>query len=177
LLVPGGRTGIPLGTAASTFGLLLVMAGFLGTLAGGRLAALAEKRVPAAHFVVSGWSLVASLLFTIPATLSPHPIVFWPSMFVTLLLLFINIGPLNAAMANVLPADLRARGFALNTMAIHLLGDAVSPWLIGVASARIGLTVPVLVTGSLLAVAGLVLLLGRRTLAGDTERVEGRGAE
>jgi len=169
--------GIPLGTAASTFGLLLVMAGFLGTLAGGRLAALAEKRVPGAHFVVSGWSLVASLLFTIPATLSPHPIVFWPSMFVTLLLLFINIGPLNAAMANVLPADLRARGFALNTMAIHLLGDAVSPWLIGVASARIGLTVPVLVTGSLLAVAGLVLLLGRRTLAGDTERVEGRGAE
>jgi len=169
--------GIPLGTAASTFGLLLVIAGFLGTLAGGRLAALAEKRVPAAHFVVSGWSLVASLLFTIPATLSPHPIVFWPSMFVTLLLLFINIGPLNAAMANVLPADLRARGFALNTMAIHLLGDAVSPWLIGVASARIGLTVPVLVTGSLLTVAGLVLLLGRRTLAGDTERVEGRGAE
>ena len=169
--------GIPLGTAASTFGLLLVMAGFLGTLAGGRLAALAEKRVPGAHFVVSGWSLVASLLFTIPAILSPHPIVFWPSMFVTLLLLFINIGPLNAAMANVLPADLRARGFALNTMAIHLLGDAVSPWLIGVASARIGLTVPVLVTGSLLAVAGLVLLLGRRALAGDTERVEGRGAE
>ena len=45
-------------------------------------------------------------------------------MFVTLLLLFINTGPLNAAMANVLPAELRGRGFAINTMAIHLLGDA-----------------------------------------------------
>jgi hypothetical protein len=35
--------------------------------------------------------------------------VFWPAMFVRLVLLFVNIGPLNAAMANVLPAELRAR--------------------------------------------------------------------
>ena len=54
-------------------------------------------------------------------------------MFMTLLLLFINTGPLNAAMANVLPPDMRGRGFALNTMAIHVLGDAPSPLLIGVA--------------------------------------------
>ena len=52
-------------------------------------------------------------------------------MFVTLLLFFINTGPLNAAMANVLPAELAGRGFAINTMAIHLLGDAPSPLLIG----------------------------------------------
>ena len=57
-------------------------------------------------------------------------------MFVTLLLLFLNTGPLNAAMANVLPPELRGRGFALYTVAIHLLGDAPSPALIGVASDR-----------------------------------------
>jgi len=72
-------------------------------------------------------------------------------VFVTLLLLFINIGPLNAAMANVLPAELRSRGFAVTTTVMHLLGDAISPWLIGLASDRIGLTIPVLVTGCLLA--------------------------
>jgi hypothetical protein len=86
---------------------------------------------------------------------------------VTLFLLFMNIGPLNAAMANVLPADLRARGFAVTTMVMHLLGDAASPWLIGVASDRVGLTVPVLVTGCTLGVAGLVLLVGRGSLAAD----------
>ena len=54
---------------------------------------------------------------------------------------------------------------------IHLLGDAISPWLIGIASDRIGLMIPVLVTGCLLAGAGLVLLLGRRSLEGDLRRV------
>jgi glutamate/tyrosine decarboxylase-like PLP-dependent enzyme len=44
-------------------------------------------------------------------------------MFATLFLLFMNIGPLNAAMANVLPADLRARGFAVYA-ALRALGRA-----------------------------------------------------
>jgi MFS family permease len=159
--------GIPLATASSTFGLLLVIAGFLGTLLGGRLGDTFARRAPSAHFLVSGWTLVGSLAFTVPAVLSPSPLVFWPSMFVTLLMLFVNIGPLNAAMANVLPADLRARGFAVTTMIMHLLGDAASPWLIGVASDSVGLRLPVLVTGAMLAVAGLVLLGGRRTLERD----------
>jgi MFS family permease len=159
--------GIPLARASSIFGLLLVVAGFAGTLLGGRLSSAVGRRRPGADFSVSGWSLAASLVFTIVAVLAPQPRVFWPAMFVTLLLLFINIGPLNAAMANVLPAELRARGFAVTTMLIHLLGDAASPWLIGAASDRVGLRVPVLITGCLLSVAGVVLLAGRRTLATD----------
>jgi hypothetical protein len=91
-------------------------------------------------------------------------------MFATLLLLFMNIGPLNAAMANVLPSDLRARGFAITTGLMHLLGDAASPWLIGEASDHVGLELPVLVTGCLLAMAGVVLLLGQRTLVEDLRR-------
>ena len=88
-------------------------------------------------------------------------------MFSTLLLVFVNIGPLNAAMANVLPAILRARGFALTTMLMHLLGDAISPWLIGAASDGMGLRIPVLVTGCLLSTAGGVLLIGRASLERD----------
>jgi MFS transporter, Spinster family, sphingosine-1-phosphate transporter len=161
--------GIPLATAASTFGLLLVVAGFLGTLLGGRLGDAFARRAPGAHFLVSGWTLVASLAFTVPAVLAPSPAVFWPAMFMTLLMLFVNVGPLNAAMANVLPADLRARGFAATTMVMHLFGDAASPWLIGVASDAVGLTAPVLVAGSMLAVAGVVLLGGRRALERDMQ--------
>jgi MFS family permease len=159
--------GIPLATAASTFGVLLVVAGFAGTLAGGRIASGVSRRWPGGDFTVSGWSLAGSIVFTLLAILAPDPEVFWPAMFVTLVLLFVNIGPLNAAMANVLPAELRARGFALTTMLIHLLGDAASPWIIGEASDRLGLQLPVLLTGCLLAVAGLVLLAGRRTLVTD----------
>jgi hypothetical protein len=93
-------------------------------------------------------------------------------MFATLFLLFMNTGPLNAAMANVLPADLRARGFAVTTMVMHLLGDAASPYLIGLASDRVGLTGPVLATGCLLALSGVVLLWGRGTLATDLLRID-----
>ena len=168
--------GIPLAVATSTFGMLLVVAGFVGTLVGGRLAQALARRHPGADFVLSGWTLIVSIVFTLLAILSPTPLVFWPAMFVMLLLLFINIGPLNAAMANVLPAEVRARGFALTTMLIHLLGDAVSPWLIGVASDRMGLKMPVLVTGCLLAVSGLVLLLGRKTLEHDLAVVRTSGA-
>jgi MFS family permease len=158
---------IPLSSAASTFGLLLVIAGFAGTLLGGRVSAMIARRHPGADFIVSGWSLVVSIPFTLLAVLAPQPAVFWPAMFVTLLLVFVNIGPLNAAMANVLPAELRARGFAVTTLLMHLLGDAASPWIIGAASDQVGLRTPVLVTGCLLAGAGLILLAGRSTLEGD----------
>ncbi len=161
---------LPLGTASTTFGLLLLIAGFAGTVLGGQLTDRLAARLRGAQFAISGWGLVLSLLFTAGAVLAPLPGIFWPCTFVTLLLLFLNIGPLNAAMANVLPPDLRARGFALTTMAIHLLGDAASPWLIGVASDYVGLTAPILAAGVLLGVAGILLLVGRGALERDTGR-------
>jgi MFS family permease len=91
-------------------------------------------------------------------------------MFVTLFLLFLNTGPLNAAMANVLPPELRSRGFALYTVSIHLLGDALSPLIIGAVSNRVGLKWPVLVTGMLLVFSGMVLLSGRKALEHDLAR-------
>jgi hypothetical protein len=111
-----------------------------------------------------------SLPFAVAGILSPSPAIFWPAMFVALTLLFLNTGPLNAAMANVLPAQLRGWGFAMNTMAIHLLGDAASPTLIGFASDRAGLKLPVLITASLPILAGFVLLAGQKALAHDLAR-------
>src|SRR5262249_60361863 len=101
--------------------------------------------------------------------------VFCPATLVPRLCLFMNIGPLSAAVATVRPADLRARGFAVTTGMIHLLGDAASPWLIGVASDAVGLTLPVLVTASLLVVAGIVLLLDRASLVRDLGALGGAG--
>jgi predicted MFS family arabinose efflux permease len=159
--------GLHLETASTTFGLLLLIAGFAGTVLGGQLTDHLAHRLRGAQFTVSGWGLVVALAFAVGAVLARPPAVFWPCTFVTLLLLFLNIGPLNAAMANVLPPDLRGRGFALSTMAMHLLGDAASPWLIGVASDYVGLTAPILAAAVLLALAGLLLLMGRGALERD----------
>jgi MFS family permease len=170
---------LPLTSATAIFGGLLVVAGFGGTLLGGYLGDRLARTVRAAPFAVAGWSLVTSLGFTLLAVLSPTAAVYWPAMFLTLLLIFVNIGPLNAAMANILPPALRARGFAVTTMVIHLLGDAASPWMIGMVSDHLGLTAPVVATGSLLTAAGVVLLLGRTALERDLAAAAGspvRGA-
>jgi MFS family permease len=161
---------LPLASADLMFGGVLAAAGLVGTLIGGRLGDRMAAARPAGHFLLSGVSLIFSVPFAVVAVTAPAPAIFWPSMFVALTLMFLNTGPLNAAMANVLPAQLRGWGFAINTMAIHLLGDASSPTLIGVASDRMGLALPVLVTVTLPALAGLVLLAGRGALARDLAR-------
>lgn len=159
--------GLPLDRAGLLFGAVVCLAGLLGTLAGGHVADALNRRWPTSTFTVPGAALVASLPFTLAALLSPSPAIFWPSMFVTLFLLFVSTGPLNAAIANVLPPTLWARGFGASTLCIHMLGDALSPLLVGLASDRVGLAPPVLATGLLLVLAGIVLLAGRRTLARD----------
>lgn len=161
---------LPLKTADLNFGGVLALAGLVGTLIGGRLGDRLASRHPGGHFLLSGWSLIASLPFAVTGVLAESPAIFWPAMFVALTLLFLNTGPLNAAMANVLPADLRGWGFSINTTAFHLLGDAISPWLIGLASDRMGLARPVLVTAALPILAGVILLAGRPALARDLER-------
>jgi MFS transporter, Spinster family, sphingosine-1-phosphate transporter len=162
---------LPLASADLTFGCVLAGAGLVGTLIGGRLGDQMAERRPGGHFLLCGGSLVASLPFAAAGVLAPAPAMFWPAMFVALTLLFLNTGPLNAAMANVLPAHLRGWGFAIYTTAIHVFGDAASPYAIGLASDRLGLEAPVLVTAVLPIVAGLVLLMGRRALTRDLARV------
>jgi MFS family permease len=163
--------GLSVAAAGTAFGGVLALAGLAGTLLGGNLGDRLSRRRPDAHFLMSGVALVASLPFTLLAVLSPSPAIFWPAMFVSLTLFFLTTGPLNAAMANVLPAALRGRGFAVNTMAIHLLGDALSPVLIGVASDHMGLRTPVLATSMLMVIAGAVLLAGRGAFRRDLQAV------
>jgi predicted MFS family arabinose efflux permease len=169
--------GLGVDRAGTIFGALLVVSGFLGTIVGGQLGDRLARRFPGAHFSLSGWALVASVPFTLLALLSPTPAIYWPALFITLLLSFVNMGPLNAAMVNVLPPDVRARGVGLHTTTIHLFGDALSPILIGVVSDSVGLRIPVLFTGLLLPLAGLVLLIGRRHLVADLAAQAGRRPE
>jgi len=158
---------LPLASADLMFGGVLAAAGLVGTLIGGRLGDRLAARHPSGHFLLAGASLLLSVPFAVAGIVAPSPAIFWPAMFVALTFLFLNTGPLNAAMANVLPAQLRGWGFAMNTMAIHLLGDAASPTVIGFASDRIGLKLPVLITVTLPFLAGLVLLAGRSALTRD----------
>lgn len=163
------QRGLPLERAALIFGAMLAVAGLVATLVGGQIGDRLARRAPTAHFTFPGIALIASAPFTLVALLAPSPAIFWPAMFASLFTLFLGTGSLNAALTNVLPATLRARGFAVYSTAIHLFGDGPSPALIGAASDRMGLGIPVLAAGLLLPLAGVLLLLGRGALARDLE--------
>jgi hypothetical protein len=163
---------LPLRVADLGFGGILVVAGFVGTLVGGRAGDRLAARRSDGHFVISAVSLIGSLPFTLLALLHPSPAIFWPAMFASLTLLFVISGPLNAAMVNVLPPALRARGFSFYTLLMHLLGDAPSPFIVGAVSSRIGIQTPTLALGLLPVVAGFVLLAGRAALRRDVAAAE-----
>jgi MFS transporter, Spinster family, sphingosine-1-phosphate transporter len=161
--------GLSVARAGTIFGVLLLAAGALGTLLGGVIGDELARKNRSGHFVFSGLTMLAAVPFTLAAVLAPQPLIYWPAMGMSLFCLFLNNGPLNAALVNVLPTTARARGMGIHVTVIHLLGDAISPFLIGLASHAIGLRWPVLVTGLFASVAGLLLLAGRSQLARDLD--------
>lgn len=153
--------------AGTLFGALLLAAGFVGTLLGGVMGDRLAARYRGAHFTFSAVTLFASLPFTVLAVTSVTPWIYWSAMGATLFFLFLNYGPLSAALINVLPSHARARGVGLHTTTIHVFGDACSPFLIGAASDAMGLRIPVLASGLLVGVSAVLLLAGRRALVRD----------
>ncbi|HEY0840203.1 MAG TPA: MFS transporter, partial [Vulgatibacter sp.] len=161
--------GVPLDRGGFLFGAVLVVAGFLGTLAGGWLGDRLHARDRGGHFLAAGWGLLAAFPFAVAGVLLPDPAWYWPAIFVALFFLFFNTAPLNAVLVNVAPPSMRASAVAINVLVIHLLGDAISPWLMGLVSDSSSLGRAVLLDCGMIAVAGLVLVAGagalRRELA------------
>ncbi len=158
-----------LAAANVMFGAITVAAGTVGTLAGGWIGDRLQRRTRKAYFLVSG----AGLLLGTPATviaiaLTAHPVA--PALiFAAEVLVFLNTGPLNAIIVNVTRPAMRARAFALNIFLIHLLGDAISPAILGAISDAAGLQVALLSAPLLLAAAGALCLAGTRWIERDMD--------
>ena len=158
---------IPIARANTFFGILLLVSGIAGTVIGGRLGDRLARRYPSAHFTFSAFATIVAVPLIITAIRSHSEWVLWPCTFVGLFLLFTITGPLQGAMMNVLPANLRGRGVAVYTVSIHLFGDVLSQPLLGLAKDAMGLEWPMVGAIGLLAVSGLLLLLGRKALVRD----------
>ncbi|MBK8718359.1 MAG: MFS transporter [Deltaproteobacteria bacterium] len=149
-----------LGAANTAFGGVTVVAGLLGTLVGGALGDRAHARGPGGYLRVSGWGLLlgAPLVFAMP-----HAGGFEAALalaFFAEFALFLNTGPLNAAIVANVPPAIRASAFAVNTFCIHAFGDAGSPYLIGVVSDAAALSWAIALCGLPIAIGGAVLLHG-----------------
>ena len=65
----------------------------------------------------------------------------------------------------------RATAFALNILAIHLLGDAISPPLIGWIAGKSNMNVAFMVVSAMMAVASVFWFIGARYLGRDTAAI------
>ncbi len=154
-----------------SFGAITVVAGLLATVLGGYVADRVKKHHPGASFLVSGTGILIAFPVTIGMLFTPFPW-FWGMLFLAEFFLFFNTGPANAALVNVTAPTIRATAFAVNIFVIHALGDAISPPLIGAISDRWKMNAAFLTVSAMIAVAGLLWLLGARYLQNDTVTAE-----
>lgn len=142
-----------------TFGLIVVVAGLVATILGGLTGDWLRKYLSGSYFIVSATAMFLGFPLFVAVLYAPFPLA-WVLIFVTCFCLFFNTGPSNTILANVTHPSMRASAFAINIFVIHVLGDAISPPIIGaVADAY-----PVDGRGDLkmgfLAVSGTILLGG-----------------
>ena len=157
----------------TTFGAIVVVAGVVATYLGGLAGDKLRRRYPGAYFLVSGAAMLAGFPLFLAVLKAPFPLG-WVLIFLACFCLFFNTGPTNTVLANVTHPSMRAAGFALNIFVIHLLGDVISPVIIGVLSDKYSMEAGFLVVGVMFLVAGVLWLCGARHLQRDTERAPNR---
>jgi hypothetical protein len=134
--------------------------------------------------MLAGFPMLLAFLAT------PFPYA-WIFVFLAVFCLFFNTGPTNTILANVTHPSIRAAGFALNIFVIHVLGDAISPYLMPIINGIFeGPVNPVILAAGpagnafrgnmdagfvavsfTILLSGLIWLWGSRYLQRDTQRV------
>ncbi|MDE3186617.1 MAG: MFS transporter, partial [Acidobacteriota bacterium] len=116
-------------------GAITVIDGIAGTLVGGWLAQRWLRTNHRALYLISFWSVFLTLPCGALVFFGPRS---WelPTLFAAEFFLFLNTGPLNAAIVNSVSAPVRATAVSLNLFCIHFFGDSFSPQIIGAISDR-----------------------------------------
>jgi MFS family permease len=171
-------------TANFYFGAITVAAGFFGTFIGGWIGDWLQKRISGAYFLVCGVSMIVGAPFSLIALQSETPTIYWSAIFLAEFFLFLNTGPGNTIIANVISPGMRASAFAVNTLCIHLLGDACSPAIIGTLSetfAKHGQTpacslcYSMYIMPVMMVLSGVIFLFGVPHLGRDTAKAQAGG--
>jgi len=148
--------GIPRSEATVSFGAIVVVTGFVGTFAGGWLGDYCVKYSRQAFLWLSGIATLVAAPFVWMALTTKSPTLYLICMVAAQLLMFLSTGPINAAIVNLVLPAVRASAVALSVFSIHLLGDAVSPYLIGALSDAASLGEAVKIVPVAVVVSGVV---------------------
>jgi sugar phosphate permease len=154
--------GIPRSEATVSFGTIVVITGFIGTFAGGWLGDYCARYSRQAYLWLSALATLAAVpCVWMALTTKPHAL-YLAWMAAAQLCLFLSTGPINAAILNLVAATERATAIALGVFTIHLLGDVLSPILIGALSDASSLGQAVLIVPIAVAAAAGVWIWAAR---------------
>jgi MFS family permease len=155
--------------SVSVFGAIVVVTGLGATIVGGLAGDALKSRFSGAYFLVSGLAMMVAFPFFLLFLFTPFPLA-WAPLTLTVFCLFFNTGPTNTILANVTHPAIRASGFAINIFIIHLLGDVISPPVLGLLIGNDNHYERAFIVVSLMVlVGGLLWLWGARYLQRDTE--------
>lgn len=154
--------GVPAEKASAGFGAIVVLTGFVGTFAGGWLGDYWLQFSSQAYLWMSGWITLLAVPAAYLALAAGAPAVFYPALVVAELLLFMSTGPINTAIVNLVSPLERASAVALSILAIHLLGDVLSPSIIGALSDLASLGAAVMIVPAAVAIGAVLWLLAAR---------------
>lgn len=155
--------GLSEGRAGLIFGAITCVAGLLGTVAGGWLGDKMDRKREGGGLWMSGIGLMLAAPFMFLAVRLPTVELMFAAVAVAQFLIFLNSGPINAAIVNCVPPAFRAFAMGLNVLCIHMLGDAISPPIIGWLADRtrdMGLAIELNALPVLL--GGVALLVGSK---------------
>jgi MFS family permease len=151
--------GVDLSRANFVVGSVTVLAGLGGTFAGGYLGDFTAARMKHGQLWICGLSSAGAIVPTwLALTVSDAPAyVVW--LFAAEFLLFLSTGPVNVVIVNVVPVGARAMAMAVSIFTIHLLGDAISPPIIGMLADMSGLARAVLIVPAAVALSGVLWIV------------------
>ena len=142
--------------ATITFGVIALVTGFVGMLAGGWMGDRLLRRTPHAYLWVSGIATLAAAPFTWDGLTSTDRTVYLTAIFIGEILIFISTGPINSALLNVVSPVERATAVGLAVFVMHFLGDIPSPPLIGMISDTSSLASALLIVPVSILVSGVI---------------------
>lgn len=150
------------GKVGFVFGAITATAGLLGTLAGGWLGDKLDRKREGGGLWMSGVGLLlAAPCMYLAVNLKTAEATF-AAIAVAQFLIFLNSGPINAAIVNCVPTAFRAFAMGLNVLFIHMLGDAISPTLIGTIADAANLHTAIELNAIPVLLGGLTLMLGAK---------------
>jgi MFS family permease len=159
-----------------SFGVVALLGGILGTVTGGYLADRMMRRRRSGRLLVSAAGFLLGTPFCLFGLFASSATVFLVCLFFAIYFFVWYTGPIIAILHDVVAYRFRATIAAAYIFAIHLLGDAISPPIVGWISQRSELRYALLLPVGVAIVGALCLLNATRTVGKDMDRAEQEGA-